>query len=178
MKKLVIAGLMLSMTLVSACNEETVKQQTVTNVSGCQNVRGVVDPTEGKIFYEQGHKLYSYVKLDPKTGDRNFCSQQEARNAGFSPAPRYFSNSTANLLKCLEGESEGGQCHSYVMGIYQSLAIYDKVCAGRDISHSRLRGAINSHTRSKPHLLEVDRYEGTASSFINEFSCSTVARKG
>ena len=144
---------------------------TLTSKASC-NVLGVVDENYGKVYYDTAHPLYKHVNLQPKNGDKKFCSVKEAESAGFDKAPRYFADSTAKLLECIDDEGMSGACHSYVMGVFQSLVVYDRICAPRDIAPDRLIEALMSHVKSNPSQLEVDKFDGVSRAMLSKFSCS------
>jgi len=159
----------LSVFLIASCTEEA-NQTSVTSSSGCQNIKAVNDTDDGKIYYSPSHRLYKYVQISANLGDRNYCSVDEATKAGFRPAPAQFADSTAKLVGCLEY----GGCQNYVVGIYQSLRIYDKVCAPADISNETLASDIISYTEENPSQADVAKFYGVSGALLEKYPCPSV----
>jgi hypothetical protein len=160
----------LSVVLLASCAEDA--KQVTTSSSGCQNVKAVNDSKDGKIYYAPSHRLYQNVAISTSLGDRNYCSIEEATKAGYKPAPQQFADSTAKLVDCLDS----GGCQNYVVGIYQSLRIYDKVCAPSDISADSLAGAVIDYADKNPSQADTEKFYGVSSALINKYGCPGIAR--
>ena len=149
------------------------------------NIKATFDEVDGRVYYSKDHRLYKYVEINEKDGDKTFCSEQEARKAGYREAPYYFSNSTARTVNCIERErSKLGKdyaptkCMGYVMGIYKSLTIYDKTCAPSHVSEGGIISAFLQHARNDSNNMDVEKYYGTTNSLMAAFPCSgsTIAK--
>lgn len=56
--------------------------------SGC-NIKGNISITTGeRIYHVPGQRYYSATRISPKYGERWFCSEAEARQAGWRKARR------------------------------------------------------------------------------------------
>ncbi len=56
--------------------------------SGC-NIKGNVSIDSGeRIYHVPGQKFYSQTRISPEWGERWFCSEAEARKAGWRKAKR------------------------------------------------------------------------------------------
>lgn len=161
----------LSVFLIASCTEEA-KQTAVTSSSGCQNVKAVNDSKDGKIYYAPSHRLYTNVAISTNLGDRNYCTVQEAENAGYKSAPEQFADSTAKLIDCLDS----GGCQDYVVGIHRSLVMIDKVCAPADLSADTLAGAVISYTEENPSQADTEKFYGVSSALIDKYGCPGLAR--
>jgi hypothetical protein len=166
MKKILAVLLLFT---VAACNEQKA-QELKTASGGCDNIKAVNDTNDGKIYYAPNHRLYQHVKINKELGDRNYCSVQEASSAGYKPAPQQFADSTAKLIDCLDA----GGCQNYVVGIYQSLRIYDKVCAPADISPDTLAGDVRSYTGDNPSQADVEKFYGVTSALLDKYPCPSI----
>ncbi len=143
-------------------------------VGSCPNgVKGVIDNQNGgKIYYTSSHPLYQYIKLQPKIGERTFCTVEEANRAGFTkPAPEHFEDSTYHLIQCLKSEGSAGTCHTYVSGIYQSLKIYDKVCGPSSLSPDEELSAIESYAAHPASNMEIGKFYGASGAFMRKYPC-------
>lgn len=183
MKKLLAAVLLTTLAACSATGSkdlaninpqpkpEAVKTSKIS--SSCKDVvYGVRDKDNGgSIYYTKTHKLYKFIKLDPKQGDREFCGEAAAKSAGFHAAPEHFQDSTYNLIQCLKAEGSEGTCHSYIAGIYQSLKIYDKVCGPAGITKAEMASVVESHAEHAPNGMEVGKYHGAADAFLHKYPC-------
>lgn len=174
MKKFLILSLAM---LVAACASDVPGNITDTGAkiskSDCENVKGVKDiDNGGKIYYTRDHRLYDFIKLDTAMGDKSFCNIDLAKKAGFSRiAPQYFEDSAYKMVGCLETESEGGSCHTYIAGIYQSLRIYNKVCGPAERSKSELASTYISYAQKTKNGMDVSKYSGATSAFISRYGC-------
>ena len=55
-------------------------------VENCQ-IKGNIDLADGaRTYYLPGQKLYSAIRIQPAGGERWFCSEEQARAAGWQPA--------------------------------------------------------------------------------------------
>lgn len=151
----------------------------IAEAKSCE-IKAVNDPIDGKIYYDDDHRLFKYVKIKKSKGDKVFCSTREARNKGFKKAPYHFSNSTARVVKCIEGRGrDAGSCAGYVMGIYKSLDIYDKICAPESTSNGEVISAFINNARENENVMDIEKYYGTTKSLMAAFPCKgqRVARK-
>lgn len=148
---------------------------TSANAATC-SVKAVKDSKDGAVYYDKDHRLHKYVKLNKSKGDKTFCSEREAENAGYDEAPKTFSNSTARLVECVEKGVKS--CVGYVMGQYQSLDIYGKACGGNK-NKSQIVSNFLEHTKSDKNRMDVAKFYGTTSALMEAYPCggSTVARK-
>jgi hypothetical protein len=53
-----------------------------TYVSGC-DIKGKIDPSGNRNYYEPGYPLYDAVSIDPDSGDRWFCNVDDAEAEGW-----------------------------------------------------------------------------------------------
>ena len=163
----------ISIVLLSACAEEAVKTESskpVASDSSCK-IKAVKDKDLGHVYYAPSHRLYKYVT----NVDHRYCTEDEAKKAGFTDAPKLFSNSTAEYIECLDGENGSGTCHNYVSGIYQSLKIYDKVCGPDNISKEELATTVREYAKKDESRLDADKYSSIASAMIDKYSCKSTA---
>ncbi|WP_246704706.1 hypothetical protein [Rhizobium sp. P32RR-XVIII] len=59
------------------------------NLSGACNIKGNVSINSGeRIYHIPGQKFYAETKISPQYGERWFCSEAEARAAGWRKASR------------------------------------------------------------------------------------------
>lgn len=137
------------------------------------NIKGVVDPKDGKVFYTSSHRLYKYVDPKKSKGAQTFCTEGEARTAGFSRAKNNFSNSTARLVDCVEDGEQ--KCMNYVLGQYKSLDIYDKVCADGTSSNEILESFMNE-AKASTKLMDVERFYGTTGALMQAYPCGRTSR--
>ena len=64
---------------------------------GCKNdpvnicpfsvIKGIVTPSNQRLYYEPGHREYGQQSVNPNAGDMWFCTIQEAVGMEFAPAP-------------------------------------------------------------------------------------------
>jgi len=137
------------------------------NAQAACNIKGVVDAEDGAIYYNKEHRLYSYIK----DADKTFCSESDAGKAGYRPASKYFSNSTARVVECIEDGSDTGKCGNYVMGIYRSLDIYDKVCASSMANRADVLRAFVASAKTSQKNMDVAKYYGTTNALMDAFPC-------
>ena len=53
------------------------------------NIKGSINPSTGeRIYYMPGQKFYSWKKIEQQLGERLFCSEDEARTAGWQKSRR------------------------------------------------------------------------------------------
>ena len=53
------------------------------------NIKGNINPTTGaRIYHMPGQQFYSKTTIDPRFGERLFCSEEEASTAGWRKARR------------------------------------------------------------------------------------------
>jgi hypothetical protein len=169
----------LSVAMLAACAATTTtakneEKSTAKSDPACK-FKAVKDGEMGKIYYGPSHRLYKYVT----NLDHRYCTEAEAKKAGYSVAPQRFPNSTAEYIECLDGENGSGSCHNYVSGIYQSLKIYEKICGSDSVSKSELADTVRSYARKEESRMDADRYSSIASAMVSKYSCgsSAVAKK-
>ena len=136
------------------------------NAQAACNIKSIVDAEDGAVFYSKEHRLYNYV-----TSTKNFCSENEAEDAGYKPASKYFSNSTARVVECIEDGSDTNKCGNYVMGIYRSLDIYDKVCSATTANRAQVLGAFVASAKTSEKNMDVAKYYGTTNALMDAFPC-------
>lgn len=136
-------------------------------------VKAVNDPVDGTVFYNLDHRLHSFVELNRANGDEVFCSESEAKRAGYDKAPKYFSNSTARLVSCVENGIS--KCLKYVIGQARSLEIYDKACSSH-ANQSEIVSGFLEHAKSSQNRLDVEKFNGTTGALIDAFPCNGSAR--
>jgi len=140
--------------------------------AACENIKGVVDAEDGAVYYTPEHRLYSYIDKS-----KNFCSENAAEDGGFKPASKYFSNSTARVVECIENGSDTGKCGNYVMGIYRSLAIYDKVCGVSSATRKQVLNAFVTSAKTSQKNMDVAKYYGTTNALMDAYPCGNVIAK-
>ncbi len=162
----------LSVAAITACVPDAIKTEDkpVTSDPACK-FKAVKDHELGKVYYAPSHRLYKHVT----NIDKRYCTESEARSAGYSSAPNRFANSTAEYIECLDGENGSGSCHNYVSGIYQSLKIYDKVCG--DASKAELADTVRNYAKKDENRMDQDRYSSIASAMVSKYSCGGSKKK-
>ena len=158
----------LSVALISACVPDATKSedQPVTSDPTCK-IKAVKDHDLGHVYYTPSHRLYKHVT----NIDHRYCTEAEAKKAGYSSAPQRFPNSTAEYIECLDGENGSGSCHNYVSGIYQSLKIYDKICGSDSVSKTELADTVRNYAKKDESRMDQDRYSSIASAMVSKYSC-------
>jgi len=95
--KLMVAALVCVVALAAGCekNNDVVAQQQLQDsanacakgctdpVPGCQ-IKGNVNNRGVRFYHVPGTKSYDLVKVVPQEGDRWFCSEQQAKDNGFT----------------------------------------------------------------------------------------------
>lgn len=136
------------------------------------NIKAVNDKEDGAIYYTKEHRLYRYVNMQNVTGGRTFCTESDAKNAGYKPAAQNFSDSTARVVECIEDGENATKCGNYVMGIYSSLKIYGEVCGvGSATRENVLNSFVDSAKNSRDNL-DIAKYYGTTNLLRSAFPCS------
>ena len=49
----------------------------------CMAIKGNISSTGERIYHVPGQKFYEETKISPRRGERWFCSEEEARTAGW-----------------------------------------------------------------------------------------------
>lgn len=82
-----------------------VKRQVAALPSGCQ-IKGNIGKNGRRLYHVPGSRSYDQVKINEKSGERYFCSEQEAVAAGWTRASQQLasqaSSGSQNLLKTVE----------------------------------------------------------------------------
>ena len=131
------------------------------------DIKAVQDKEDGAIYYDKDHRLHKFVKL--QKDDKTFCSESQAKRAGYAEAPENFSNSTARLVECIEDGVKS--CLGYVVGQYRSLAIYDKACAG-DASQTQIVHSFLDHAKNSGSRMDTEKFYGTTGALMDAFPCN------
>lgn len=166
MKKLILASIALFFSL------------SIDAEAAC-NIKGIYDKEDGSVYYTSSHRLYNFVQASNSAGGKTFCSEDEAENAGYKPASKYFSNSTARVVDCIENGSEATKCANYVMGIYKSLDIYDKLCGASSATREQVINAFVRSAKANQKNMDIAKYYGTTNALMDAYPCggSYVAKK-
>lgn len=165
----------LSIALITACVPETETKEDgkpTTSDASCK-IKALKDHDLGKVYYAPSHRLYKHVS----NFDKKYCTESQARSAGYSSAPSRFPNSTAEYIECLDGEGTSGNCHNYVSGIYQSLKIYEKVCGPATVSKPELADTVRNYAKKSDDRMDADRYSSISSAIVAKYSCGGKKKK-
>lgn len=141
--------------------------------AACENIKGIIDAEDGAVYYTPKHRLYSFIDTKSTLGGKTFCSKDDAKKAEYKPAKKYFSNSTARVVECVETGFEPSKCGNYVMGIFRSLSIYDKVCGtAKTASREDVLKAFAASAKTNEKNMDIAKYYGTTNALMDAYPCS------
>ena len=146
--------------------------------AACENIKAIIDADDGAVYYTKNHRLYGFIDTKDTLGGKTFCSEDDAKKAKYSPAKKYFSNSTARVVECIETGFEPSKCSNYVMGIFRSLTIYEKLCgAAKTDKRADVLKAFVASAKTSEKNMDIAKYYGTTNALMDAYPCGNTIAK-